>query len=203
MNSTTAYKQNALGNLARIGAGYPFRGAVDALPDGDVAVLQMANVNAETGVDWEAVKHVALPSARSAAFLEPGNVIFTTRGTRNFAVALERVPGPAVCSPQFFVMHVKDPGVIIPAFLAWQINQRPAQEYLQREATGSYILNIRREVIENLPITLPPLAQQHAITKLAEAANAERAALARLISNRNQQMEAIALGLHRIGEARP
>lgn len=202
MNSITAYYHETLGNLAKIAAGYPFRGAVDALPGGDVAVLQMANVNADVGVDWAAVKHVALPSTRSVAFLEPGNVIFTTRGTRNFAVALERVPRPAVCSPQFFVIHVRDPGAITPAFLAWQINQRPAQEYLQREATGSYILNIRREVIENLSIAIPPLAQQHAITKLADAANGERAALARLIINRNQQLEAIALGLHRTRETR-
>jgi restriction endonuclease S subunit len=85
--------------------------------------------------------------------------------------------------------------MLVPGILAWQINQRPAQEYFQREATGSYILNIRREVIENLSLAIPPLEQQRAIIALADAARAERGALTRLIDNRNQQLEAIALGL--------
>lgn len=180
-----------------VSGGHALRGAVDELPAGDVAVIQMRNVDAEAGVDWRGVNRVTLPPARSTSLLSAGDVIFTTRGTRNFALALEGVPGSSVCSPHFFVFRVAASAGIIPQFLAWQINQRPAQEYFRREATGSYILNIRREVVENLPLVLPPLEQQRAIVALADAARAERAALAALIDNRNRQMEAIALGLHR------
>ena len=197
VNDITAYPRESLGGLASIAAGYPLRGAVDALPPGDVAVIQMGNVHPETSVDWSAAQRIALPSKRSSNFLAPDDVIFTTRGTRNFALALGQIPGLAVCSPHFFVMRVIDPCRIIPAFLAWQINQRPAQEYFQREATGSYILNIRREVIENLPLALPPLELQCAIIGLADTARAERAVLAKFIENRNHQIEAIALGLNR------
>jgi len=182
---------------AAVSAGYPLRGAVDALRDGDVAVIQMGNVHPDAGVDWASTRRVALPSKRAATLLSRGDVIFTTRGARNFAFALDDVPGAAVCSPHFFVLQVTNPDRITPAFLAWQINQRPAQEYFQREATGSYILNIRRDVLENLPLVVPPLRQQHAITAFADAAKAEYAALNNLIANRNQQMEAIALDLHR------
>jgi Type I restriction modification DNA specificity domain len=196
MNDATAYFRESLKGLASIAAGYPFRGAVDALPSGDVAVIQMGNANPEVGVDWMTTRRVELPSKRSANFLAPGDVIFTTRGTRNYALALDAIPGLAVCSPHFFVMRVNDQSCILPAFLAWQINQRPAQEYFQREATGSYILNIRREVIENLPLVIPPLEQQNTIVALAHAARAERVALAKLIENRNHQIEAIALSLH-------
>jgi restriction endonuclease S subunit len=195
MNETTAYLREPLKGLASIAAGYPFRGAVDALPSGDVAVIQMGNANPETSVDWMSTRRVELPSKRSANFLASGDVIFTTRGTRNFALALDVIPGLAVCSPHFFVMRINEPSCILPAFLAWQINQRPAQEYFQREATGSYILNIRREVVENLSLALPSLERQSAIIAFADAALAERAALARLIENRNHQIEAIALGL--------
>ncbi len=197
MNCSTAYKLDPFLGLASICAGYPLRGAVDALPIGDVAVIQMGNVHPDTGVDWTSVRRVTLPSKRSAAFLKRGDVIFTTRGTRNFALALDDVPGAAVCSPHFFVFQVKNPTNVIPEFLAWQINQRPAQEYFQREATGSYILNIRRDVLEKLPFVVPPLPQQYAIIALADAVKAECAAFNNLIANRNQQMEAIALDLHR------
>ena len=195
MIADTANLCDSLGAVATISGGYPFRGAVDDLQHGDVAVVQMRNVDAETGVSWEDVQRIALPSKRAPTFLATGDIIFTTRGTRNFALVLNEIPGLAVCSPHFFVIRARNLHQIAPAFLAWQINQRPAQEYFQREATGSHILNIRREVIENLPVAIPPVATQHIIVALANAARAERAALTRLIDNRNQQLEAIALGL--------
>lgn len=196
MNDHTAYLRESLGDVAAISAGYPLRGAVDELTSGDVAIVQMRNVDADGGVNWREVQRIALPSKRLPAYLAVGDIIFTTRGTRNFALALDTVEGEAVCSPHFFVIRVLDANRIAPAFLAWQINQRTAQEYFQREATGSHILNIRREVIENLPLSIPPLATQSAIVALADAARSERAALTKLIENRNHQIEAIALGLH-------
>ncbi len=197
MNDDTAYIRESLGDIANIAAGYPLRGAVDDLASGEVAIVQMRNVDARSGVSWSEVQRIALPSKRPPAFLAVGDIIFTTRGTRNFALALDTVEGEAVCSPHFFVIRVLDAFQIAPEFLAWQINQRTAQEYFQREATGSHILNIRREVIENLPLSIPPLATQQAIVALADAARAERAALTRMIENRNHQIEAIALDLHR------
>lgn len=195
MNHVTAHICDSLSNVATISAGYPLRGAVDELDSGEVAIVQMRNVDADSGVNWSEVQRVALPSKRPPAFLAAGDIIFTTRGTRNFALALDTVAGEAVCSPHFFVIRVIDAHRIEPKFLAWQINQRAAQEYFQREATGSHILNIRREVIEALPVAIPPVETQHLIVALADAARAERAALTRLIDNRNQQLEAIALGL--------
>lgn len=197
MNNDTAYLRESLGDVAAISAGYPLRGSVDELSTGEVAIVQMRNVDADSGINWSEVQRIALPSKRPPAFLAVGDIIFTTRGTRNFALALDIAEGQAVCSPHFFVIRVLDANRIAPAFLAWQINQRPAQEYFQREATGSHILNIRREVIERLPIAIPPLVRQRAIIALADVARAERAALAKLIENRNHQIEAIALGLHR------
>lgn len=184
-------------DVVAISAGYPFRGSIDALPLGNCGVIQMANIGVEGGIDWDSVARVTLPSGRSVDYLQSGDVILSTRGSRNLAVAFEQPPFPTVCSPQFFVLRVNRPDILLPSFLAWQINQRPAQEYFQREATGSYILNIRREVVENLPLAVPPLPQQHLIVALVAAARDERVALARLINTRDQQMEAIAMDLHR------
>lgn len=196
MNKDTAYFCDSLGDVTAIAAGYPLRGAADRLESGDVAIIQMRNVDVESGINWPEVQRVTLPSKRPPTFLEAGDIIFTTRGTRNFALALHDIDGPAVCSPHFFVIRVLDANLITPTFLAWQINQRPAQQYFAREATGSHILNIRREVIENLPLAIPPIEQQQIIIALAEAVHSERTALSKLIENRNDQMEAIAFGLH-------
>jgi Type I restriction modification DNA specificity domain len=185
----------ALKNVATVSAGYPFRGGVDSMPAGDVAVLQMRNIDINDGIRWSDVQRITLPSKREPALLKTGDVIFTTRGSRNFALALNELPGRVVCSPHFFVLRPVEPNLLSAEFLAWQINQRPAQEYFQREATGSHILNIKRDAIEGLEIAIPPIAAQHRIVALAEAARVEHHMLNRLIDNRNRQLEAIALGL--------
>jgi len=179
-----------------ISAGHPIRTAVDELPNGDVGVVQMRNVDVDGGVDWKSVSRVEPPPARRIDYLALGDIIFSTRGARNHAVALDHIPFPSVCSPHFFVIRVRC-DALDPHFLAWQINQAPAQEYLQNAATGSHVLNIRREVIEQLEIVLPPRVQQAAIVAFAEAARREKQAFAALVASRQQQMDMLAAGLHR------
>jgi hypothetical protein len=193
MIGNRAYKSE-LRDVAEISAGHPLRSAVDDFAAGDTGIIQMRNVDPEAGVDWARVSRIELPPARRIEFLVPGDVIFSTRGTRTYAVALGEAPFPTVCSPHFFVLRIRTAEVEA-RFLAWQINQAPAQEYLQREATGSHILNIRREVIERLEIVIPSLARQATIVAFAEAATSEKRLLSALIDNRQQQMNALAAGL--------
>lgn len=190
----TALELTSIGEICRVSAGYPFRGAVDALSPGPVAVVQMRNVDAET-IDYDSLTRVSLPTKRHPDFLQTGDVIFTTRGRRNSALALEDVPGLAVCSPHFFVLRVIQPEALLPEFLAWQINQKPAQEYLQQAATGSHILNITRGAIESVPVAIPSLEVQRALVALAEQARRERELMHALISNRQCQLDAISASI--------
>ena len=187
-------KKWLVADVAEIAAGHPLRQGVDEFPVGGTGVVQMRNISPEAGVDWGGVSKVELPPARRIQVLVPGDVIFSTRGARTYAVALGEVPFEAVCSPHFFVLRVRS-SALEPKFLAWQINQAPAQDYLQREATGSHILNIRREVIERLEIVLPSPERQAAIVAFAEEAAREKRLLSALIENRQLQMNALAAGL--------
>lgn len=187
----TAKKHTTLAQCAHLGAGFPFRGAVDALEGGPVGVIQMRNVEGD-GVDWPSLVRVTLPTKRAPDLLAEGDVIFTTRGRRNFALALTDIPGAAVCSPHFFVIQVHEPDRLQPDFLAWQINQKPAQEHLQQAATGSHILNITRGAIESLPIVIPPLDVQRSMIAMADAAKRERDVIGALLDNRQRQLDAVA-----------
>ena len=189
--SFTANRFVPLRECARLSAGFPFRGAIDVLEQGSVGVIQMRNVQ-EGGVDWNSLVRVTLPTKREPDMLAEGDVIFTTRGSRNFALALTDIPGLAVCSPHFFVMQAHRPDQLQADFLAWQINQKPAQEHLQQAATGSHILNITRGAIENLPIVLPSLDVQRTIIAIGDAAKHERHLIGALLDNRQRQLEAFA-----------
>ena len=177
--------------MASISAGYPFRGRIDQLPGGDVAVIQMRNADPGTGIDWADLSRVELPRASEKAFLRPGDIILSTRGGRNFAYCIDANRGHAVCSPHFFVIRLTR-GSVLPEFLAWQINQKPAQNHFAAGATGTHILNLRRAVVEELRVAVPSIAQQHRIVELDEAARTERSVLKRLVENRTNEMSAIA-----------
>ena len=191
MKAIDAKDSDLLARIATISAGYPFRGKVDELPDGEVAVIQMRNADPVNGIDWPSLSRVALPRVSAKAFLAVGDVILSTRGGRNIAYCMEGRQEQVVCSPHFFVIRAKRQA-ILPEFLTWQLNQKPAQDHFAAGATGSYILNLKREVVERLPIVVPPLAEQQLIVEFDAAAKAERVILNRLIENRMVEMAAIA-----------
>lgn len=158
--------------------------------------MQMKNVDLHSGIDWLEVSKIALPSTRSASPLRPGDILFGARGSRNHAILVNEPPEGAVCSPHFYILRVRPGAAVLPEYLAWLINQRPAQEHFKKGATGSYILNIRREVLETLSVPVPSAERQQAFVRLAQESAVERLILNRLIINREQQMEAIAIHLH-------
>lgn len=191
----------SVARLAELQGGYPFRGSIEESTDGDALAVQMKDVDPEHGVAWSGVTRTTLVGRKQPDWLKAGDVLFVSKGARFYAVCLDEPPSAAVCSPHFFHLRVKSPAVLMPAFLAWQINQPPFQRQLQQAAEGSSQLSIRRPVLESLSLSVPPIADQHRIVALAELARHERQTLQHLIRNREQQLHALAEGLARIALA--
>jgi restriction endonuclease S subunit len=77
-------------------------------------------------------------------------------------------------------------------FIAWQLNQTPAQNYFRRTAEGSGQINIRKQTLADLIIGVPPIEKQHTLAKLYQASVQEHKLLMQLINNRIQQNSLIA-----------
>ena len=191
----TAQKNVNLHDVATIFAGYPLRGSADALSVGNVSFVQIRNIAPNTGVNWNSVAKVSLLTQKFSNWLENGDILFTARGSNNYALALNKLPKKTVCAPQFFVLRIKNKDLITPDFLAWQINQRPAQDYFKKTAVGSRLLNIRRPALESLKIAIPSLRKQNLIVNMWKAGIAEQKVMQHLIQTRNKQLEAIAFSL--------
>lgn len=187
-----AVKSLNLSKICTVQSGFPFRGSIDALPKGTVAVVQMRDILEAVDIDWLALTHVELPPNRKAEYLSNDDILFTTRGGRNTALILRDVPERAVAPVNLFVIRVNAGNEILPRFLAWQINQPAAQEYFAVNATGSHIKNITRSVLEALPIFIPSIETQQRLIGFADAAALEMQLLNSLISNRQRQMNALA-----------
>lgn len=184
-----------LGSFVEVQAGHPFRGSVPPVEGGNAFALQMRDVSPDGGVDWNGLVRTRIDGRKQPVWLQRGDVLFVARGARNYALCLPEVPKPVVCSQYFFLLRVKSPA-LLPDFLAWQINRPPAQRYLASNAEGSDQLSIRRGVLENLPLVVPPPEKQRLAVALAETAVVEKKLLEQLIRNRQQQLDALAHELH-------
>lgn len=184
--------KESLSELALVQAGYPFRTTVDEVPDGDVRVIQMKDVSPELGIDWSAVIRTRLAGRKQPDWIVDGDILFAAKGARFYAACVGAALPNAVCVPAFFHLRVRPETALDPEFLAWQINQPPCQRQLLQAAEGSSQLSIRRAVLEQLVLAVPPIAVQRRIVALAGLAVQERLALQRLIHNREQQLQAIA-----------
>lgn len=182
----------SLTDAVDVRSGHPFRGSIEESVDGNALVVQMKDVDSECGVNWDGLIRTSLIGRKQPDWLKSGDVLFVPKGVRFYAVCIDEPPGPTVCSPHFFHLQVAPHVPLLPAFLAWQINQPPFQRQLQQAAEGSSQLSIRRPVLESLTLSVPSLADQHRIVALSELARQERRALHELIHNREMQLQALA-----------
>lgn len=185
----------SIGSLTSLQGGYPFRGSIEESAEGGALAVQMKDVDPDHGVNWSGVTRTTLAGRKQPDWLKAGDVLFVSKGARFYAVCIDEPPSSAVCSPHFFLLQVMPQAPLLPAFLAWQINQPPFQRQLQQAAEGSSQLSIRRPVLESLTLCVPSLADQQRIVALADLARQERHTLHQLIHNREQQLQALAEGL--------
>ena len=188
-------------NLTTLRSGYPFRGSIEESADGEALAVQMKDVDPDLGVSWSGVMRTTLAGRKQPDWLKAGDVLFVSKGARFYAVCIDETPSAAVCSPHFFLLQVLPRAELLPAFLAWQINQPPFQRQLQQAAEGSSQLSIRRPVLESLTLSVPSLADQQRIVALADLARQERRTLHQLIHNREQQLQALAESLAQAAQA--
>lgn len=184
-----------LGELAEIRPSYPFRGRLPEQEKGDTFVVQSRHVIAGEPLDDPqglTLNRVTLPGRKSPDHLWPGDVLFLAKGTRNHATAIERIPSRTVCTPNLYNLRIKpDIPVLLPEFLAWQLNHGYAQRYFATCAQGSVAPSITKAELENLTVAVPGMEQQWLMLRLAKAALAEERCLNRLITNRQRQIEAV------------
>lgn len=193
-----------LKQVATISAGYPFRGKIPEVAGSSVVVVQMKDVSPGEGVRWSGCLETTLTGRRTPDYLVTGDILVAARGSHNYAVPIDQALNPtgkrAVAAPHFFLVRLKEALLnrkeILPEFMVWLLNQVPVQRYFEQNAEGSLTKSIRRSVLEEAPVVVPPLAKQRAIIALANTLKEEQKKMQQLIDNNERIMSAIAGDLH-------
>lgn len=178
-----------LKQIATVSAGYPFREKITEKAASEVIAIQMKDVSPLDGVDWPGCVSTKLTGKRMPDWLKQGDILIVARGSHNYAVLIEddlaNLGIRAVAAPYFYVIKTGE-AKILPAYLAWFLNQAPCQRYFEQNAEGTLTKSIRRNVLENAPIALPALAKQQAVIQLAALLKREKLIAEQMLRNGEQ-----------------
>ncbi len=184
-----------LSDLASVTTGYPFRSKILEVKDSRTLVVQMRDACAFKGINWSgcvATKPLNTPQQK----LMDQDILLATRGNHFYAVLVDGMPKgfEVVAAPHFFVIRCRDR--LNPRYLCWILNQNQAQNYLELEAMGSTIKSLRKDVVEKIPIPLPPIKTQEALVKIIANHKKQETILLGLLQNQKTIMQAIASDLY-------
>jgi hypothetical protein len=159
-----------LGEIAALRAGYPFRSSIQPDPDGTVALIQGRDVDANrlrVAPAQDGLAQISSSGIRNLTehLLRPGDVILMARGPRKYAVPVGEISGQAIVPGSFHVLR-PDEKLVLPAFLAWWLNQDASQAFMQANNSGTTIPMISLDVLRALPVQLPPLDVQRRVAEL-------------------------------------
>lgn len=96
-----------------------------------------------------------------------GDILFQSRGIKSTAFLIEEDLKDTLAAGSFYIIHVKS-DIILPAYLAWWLNQPYAQSYFQENSGGATILFIPKKAVEEFKLKIPPVPIQKKITKIIE-----------------------------------
>lgn len=175
---------------AGIASGYSFRGKIKGSLNGDLRVVQLKDMENDYSDIGDDCIFVDGSGIKEKYYLEVGDILFISKGANNFATVYDLKDGVAtVASSVFYVIKV-DASKANPYYVAWYINKKKVQQYFTTHASGTYSLSINKEVVEDIPVILPPLDIQRKIAKVAELAKKEQYIYTTLKEKRNQLIEA-------------
>ena len=152
-------------NIVDIQIGYQFRRKVEHYPGGTHRVVQIKDFDDDNRLNTSALFRVIPERNVDRYLVNKGHVLFLSRGRRNFAFAIISDLEMTIAAGYFFILRKKSDR-ILPEYLAWFINQKPAQSYIQKYSRGTVINYINRQNLENLEVAVPDLETQKKITAL-------------------------------------
>jgi restriction endonuclease S subunit len=167
-------------------SGYSFRGKIKHIYNGGVRVIQLKDFEDNYTDIGNDCYFVDSDMIKSKYYLKSGDILFTGKGTNNFALVFESKDDiPTIASSALFVIKV-DQNLANPNFIAWYINQSKVQNYFKTNETGTYNTSINKTTLEETPIVLPSLEVQSKIAKIANLHNQELALSNKIIELRNK-----------------
>lgn len=183
-----AWLHSKLSDCASISSGLSFRSRVETEPDGSIFVIQARDIADNGTISLESAAKVNRVPGSIGALLQDRDVLLQPRGA-SLSVGLLRTDETQVVAAAPLISIRCHHTVLLPEFLIHYLQMSVPQDILRSAATGTYIPQIPRTAIENLPLDLPDLPTQRKLVELAQMERREADLSARLHKMRGQLFE--------------
>lgn len=172
-----------LSDLAEVQMGYPFRSRLEHDPEGDIAVIQMKDIDDANRLQAAGAIRVKLRRGKTRHLLRAGDLLFRSRGRSNGVVQVLEGIGPAVLTAPMLLIR---PHSVLPAFLCWYLNAPATQTRIAALAEGTSVRMISTEALKSLPVPMPSPNAQRRIVEAAALTDHERSLAARIADLRRR-----------------
>lgn len=171
---TTKATWAPIGRCAEVLPGYPVKARVEDAPRGTHQLIQPSHITPGVAYSYtDADRMRIVPQGKAERYqVRAGDVLFMSRGVRNAATLLAEVPEPSLPAGSFYVLRAGP--AILPAYLAWCLNQPQIQAAIAQVRTGAGAPIVQRANFEAIPIPVPPMERQGQLARLGELMTREQ-----------------------------
>lgn len=156
-----------ISQIAEIKSGYLFKEGIKPDREGNVYVIQLKDVSDRGILNLSDLQCISLDKAGPENFLSVGDVLLKAKTNRPVSAVIKEPLPNAIATAHYFIISMKK-SEVLPGYLAWYLNQRPAQIYFNRNAGGTRIQVINKQLLSELEVVVPDLNTQEKITKIYE-----------------------------------
>ncbi len=158
--------------IAEIRMGYTFRSRLEAELDGDVAVIQMKDIDESNLLHPEGLLRIQMPELKDRHLVQEGDLMFKSRGVSNsVSLVAGNLGRTTLAAPMMLIRP--DFSKVDAAYLQWFINQPITQNALSAQAAGTAVKMVSKAALELLEVAVPPLETQRRIIDIANLAARE------------------------------
>ena len=182
-----------LKDIADIQIGFQLSTKIEPVQDGTHKIIQIKDIDNNRNIIPDSIYKINPKRLVDRYLVNKNDVLFLSRGHRNFATAIDIPMKNTIAAGHFFILKF-DTAKILPEYLAWYINQPPAQKFLKSMAKrGSHMPIIGKSEFEQLKVDIPPLQVQEKIVKLSKLLQREDELLEKIKEKRGQIVQSICL----------
>lgn len=196
-------KHNAMNlelrKISRVQPGYLSRTSVRAVPSGTHRLLQARDISPHHGLLLDALVRFKPERNPELYRVSRGDILLAARGEDRRAYLVDVELTDVLASSVFYIIRPREDAVL-PAYLAWYLNQPCMQAILDAASHGTGISYIARPVVERLSVVVPPLVTQRRIVEAVDTWKRQQSLQDRLDMKREQLIQAVcrqAVGLEK------
>jgi len=181
--------QVALKTVASIQIGYQAKASIKEKAQGTHRLIQRKDFDSFQRLRSETLT-AFFPERRPERYcVHKGDILFQARGMVHFAYCIEDDLKDTLAAGSFYILRTKNDD-LLPQYLAWWLNQAPAQAYFQSQARGTGMSFISKGTLSHLHVQIPPLSVQQKVLKIVTLSRHEQFLLDRLASTRSRLVKA-------------